>query len=275
MRLLFLLIFIKGRMSCLGPNYNPNPPREWSRFQNRCSGSTGLNTPIASLIPTPTYMKYQLATYAKGNVLQYKINSSNLTKQQRYAQIAKGMWVNRTTTWATQTDRYTNPNTRFLQQVNNTEINTNANDFITDNNNVKVINGLCPKTPAINNTPLPSQPAQSNPAPPPPVPPPPPPSSGDNNPDLPPAVPIPPNDVILIPDGGNLVCSIIQNPCTGEILDRTYTNDCYPTSDSDVPGPQTSLCWNDGLQTYYPRVRRTYGTSGNKWPQGAKFIFSS
>ena len=49
-------------MSCLGNDYNPNPTRVWSRFQNNCSATDSDN------------MKY------KANVLQYKQNSSNLTK---------------------------------------------------------------------------------------------------------------------------------------------------------------------------------------------------
>ena len=56
----------------------------------------------------------------KGNVLQYNANSSNLTKAQKYSKIAKGQWVNRNTTWATQSTRgYTNPNTKNLKRTGN------------------------------------------------------------------------------------------------------------------------------------------------------------
>ena len=57
-------------------SYNPIPPRVWSRVQNRCLFEQGLTTETRIL--------------AKGNVLQYKKNSSNLTKQQKYSQISKG-----------------------------------------------------------------------------------------------------------------------------------------------------------------------------------------
>jgi hypothetical protein len=54
----------------------------------------------------------------------------------------------------------------------------------------------------------------------------------------------------------------------------TQKNNCNPLSASDVPGPTTAaLCYNSALPTYYPKVKRTYGTAGDKWPQGAKLIF--
>ena len=101
-------------MSCFGPNYNPQPPREWYRFQNNCSTAAFSPINITTLLNpsnniSPAY-KYQLAVYKKGNILQYKKNSSDLTKKQRYAQIAKGMWTNRTKTWSSQSESVSNPN---------------------------------------------------------------------------------------------------------------------------------------------------------------------
>ena len=61
-------------MSCLGPTYNPQPPREWYRFSTPCTSLTSSVTPQTA---------YKLAMLAKGNVLQYKKNSSNITKNQR------------------------------------------------------------------------------------------------------------------------------------------------------------------------------------------------
>jgi hypothetical protein len=54
----------------------------------------------------------------KAKVLEYRANSSNLTTRQRYAQISKGSWTNRTTTWASQTETYTNPNILNLERGN-------------------------------------------------------------------------------------------------------------------------------------------------------------
>jgi hypothetical protein len=109
-------------MSCLGPGYNPNPQRVWSRVQNQCTYN--LDPPTAVFVPL-TGQTINLVDYPrgkqmllKGNILQYKKNSSNLTKQQRYSQIAKGLWTNRTKSWASQTQTSTNPNTSSLLRVN-------------------------------------------------------------------------------------------------------------------------------------------------------------
>ena len=78
-------------MSCYN-NYLPQPTRVWSRVQNTC---VQLSLSEAD----------KIAMLNKGNVLQYKANSSNLTKAQKYSKIAKGQWINRNTTWATQSTR--------------------------------------------------------------------------------------------------------------------------------------------------------------------------
>jgi len=90
-------------------NYLPIPPRAWTRVDNRCASDaqTGYDVLI----------QQRAAQLNKGNVLQYKKNSSNLTKSQRYSQIVKGHWTNRTKTWATQSETYTNPNTSNLKRV--------------------------------------------------------------------------------------------------------------------------------------------------------------
>lgn len=110
-------------MSCLSPNYNPNPTYIGHRVENRCQydieylnnlvyfPSLKINVPISDA-PQINQM------LAKGNILQYKKNSSNLTKNQKYSQIAKGNWINRTKTYATQSQTYTNPNTNYLKKVN-------------------------------------------------------------------------------------------------------------------------------------------------------------
>lgn len=97
-------------MSCIAPNYNPVPTRMWSRVQSSCS----------LVIPTTPITSTEVITLQMGkkaNVLQYKANSSNLTKQQQYSLIAQGKWTNRTKTWATQSVTYTHPNTNNLPKV--------------------------------------------------------------------------------------------------------------------------------------------------------------
>lgn len=105
-------------------NYLPIPPRLWSRVQSPCSLSIGVGNNFD--YATNDYKRQMLL---KGNILQYKKNSSDLTKNQRYALIAKGMWTNRTTTWATQSVSYTNPNTTSLKRVNFTIIDPSNNTF--------------------------------------------------------------------------------------------------------------------------------------------------
>ena len=115
-------------MSCLEPNYLPNPTHIGSRVENRCVYDTDfsdnevfipqlkISIPISSIQIVNDMLR-------KGNILQYKNNSSNLTKNQRYSKIARGKWTNRTKTWATQNQKYTNPNTKFLKRIN---VNTNT-----------------------------------------------------------------------------------------------------------------------------------------------------
>jgi hypothetical protein len=248
-------------MSCFNNCYLPKPPRAWSRVQNSCS----INTDGLSLLP----LGQKMEMLNKGNVLQYKANSSNLTKSQKYSKIAKGQWVNRNTTWATQSTRgYTNPNTTSLKRTENA-INI-AIDPITG-----AIIGpttepvTCPK-PIINvNEGLPPNEG----------------GGGETEPEIPPPVePTPESDVfppiisdtptepIVIQDGGNLICSIQENICTGETKRSLSQQLCHPTTDSDVPGQIQELCWNDGTQTWYPRQRYVMTNSANKWPTNAELL---
>ena len=93
-------------MSCLGVNYNPTITRTWSRNQGSCSSLTQNITGVIIYNDRQAQRKY--------DVLQYKNNSSNLSKQQVYSLMAKGQWTSRNTTWATQSQTYTNPNTNNL-----------------------------------------------------------------------------------------------------------------------------------------------------------------
>jgi hypothetical protein len=92
-------------MSCYDP-FSRNPPlnRQYSdgrsRRTNFCFNEEGAQE------------KY------KAKVLQYRNNSTNLTAKQRYALIATGNWTNRSTTWASQTENYTNPNVLRLDRGN-------------------------------------------------------------------------------------------------------------------------------------------------------------
>ena len=205
-------------------SYNPQPPRVWSRVQHACSTINDSNNGNNSLVysyfsnqyVSPTVYENEKQMLQKGNILQYKKNSSNLTKNQRYSKIAKGQWTNRTKSWATQSQTYSNPNTSSLLRVNYSRI------------------------------------------------------------------PVPSNAVLsldcsanFIKDGGNLICNTIADQCTDTVIKTTNNVRCYSTSDSDVPGPIQELCWNDRVQTWYPRQNLTMNNSANKWPQGYKGFISA
>ena len=277
-------------MSCLGQNYNPNPTRTWSRFENTCIFATGEGYNPNDLIYIPMLKRfvyayqldYELAVLQKGNILQYKKNSSNITKNQKYAQIARGYWTNRTTTWASQTESYTNPNTNMLIRSNYTNITIDG---------VPTLEPItrCPPVPTNSFAALPSQigfsgsnsgssaSASSSFVIPPPPPPPPLPdtinnnNNNNNNGVLPPRSDIIPTVVIpvlIIPDGGTLQCNSYQNICSGETYVKPNPRQCNPTSASDVPGPIKYLCYDDSLPTYYPRERRTYTSNNDHYNDG-------
>jgi len=249
------------------------PPRAWNRYDNRCASSTTnpfaatkqKYVPFVNRIVNPDDYLYQQAVLQKGNILQYRNNSSNLTKNQRYAQIAKGKWTNRTTTWASQSETVSIPNTKSLRRVNYTSFNitngqTNSTEAVT-----------CPTTPS--NPVFSTLPERSTEIPidvpilPPPI---------ENPVFSSPIIPVitepAPVKSVVIEDGGSLVCNISENPCTGEIYSVTQSKDCYPTSVSDVPGPEILLCWSDGYPITNPKTKLTYGTVGDKWPTNYKLL---
>jgi hypothetical protein len=260
-------------MSCFNSNcYLPQPPRAWSRVQNSCSlitstDNSGLvSDPYTGEIVPATVLAERIAMLNKGNILQYKINSSNITKAQKYSLIAKGKWVNRNTTWAIQsTNGYTNPNTTSLKRVGNINI---AIDPITG-----AIIGpttdppTCPK-PIIKKD-LPINNGGGSDIKDPDLPPPVPPSPTSDT--FPPIIPDTPITPIVIQDGGVLICSIQENICTGETTSTVSQKICNPTTDSDVPGPIQDLCWNDGTQTWYPRQRYVMTNSTDKWPTNSGY----
>lgn len=276
-------------MACFAFNGQPpRPPRVWSRVQGICS-----TLPVETIGPLEAGT---IAMLNKGNVLQYKNNSSNITKQQRYSQIAKGQWTNRNTTWASQSVTTTMPNTQGLRRVNYKTIYLDngapANQPITcPTLTLPSIPSALPKNPNINrsiqlnDTQLgiitPTCPVYVKPTGPPIYI-----NSGPSqqvpkkpvDPIIIPALPymnppVEPAPRVVIPDGGNLICNITENICTGEVLSVTQANDnCNPSSASDVPGPVMPLCYNDALPTYYPRQRYIMTNSGDKFPVGYKCL---
>lgn len=206
-------------MNCLGPGYNPKPPRVWSRVQNPCTynvdSQTSVYVPLTGKNVSVIEYQHEKQMLLKGNVLQHKKNSSGLTKQQRYSQISKGLWTNRTKSWATQSQTYTNPNTSSLQQINYevVQLSNSNNPFGCNDNYIKT--------------------------------------------------------------GGILLGNTIVNPCTNEVIKKTYNNPYNLTSGSDVPGPIQSLYWDGTVQTWYPRQNLTMNNSSDKWPTNYKGLVSA
>jgi hypothetical protein len=270
-------------MSCLGSQYSPKPTREWTRYENPCiyesfPNNSVVYVPLLKQYVSSEELSYELAVLKKGNILQYKKNSANITKSQRYAQIAKGSWTNRNTTWATQGVTYTNPNTTSLKRINYSDVVVNPSNNVTSSSTTYTVtsadgvfctpstsptqNGFVPTNNSSGDSNQPAMPPKNSELPTP------------NTPVIPSIVTPPPVTEVRIANGGNLICNISENICTGQIYKQTTSLNCNPLSASDVPGPSLSrFCYNSSLPTYYPRTKLTYGTSGNKWPTGAKLIF--
>jgi len=257
-------------MSCYKNNcYLPNPTREWSRVQNSCSLETTnsnnslVQVPYSKKVVPGSQIGYYLAMLNKGNVLQYRANSSNSTQAQKYSKIAQGKWVNRNTTWAVQSSSgYTNPNTTSLQRSGNF-INIAIDPITGQVLGPTTLPVTCP-TPLIPFNPYIPINGGGGSINEPPTPPPVQPTIDSNI--FPPIIPVTPIAPIVIQDGGTLVCSIQENICTGQIKSTLAQQLCNLTTDSDVPGPIQPLCWNDGNPTWYPRQRYVMTNSGNKWP---------
>ena len=216
-------------------NYNPKPPRVWSRVQNPCTFVNpegpyfSTYDPLTEKTVSLAQADYDTKMINKGNVLQYKGNSARLTKSQKYSQLARLAGPNRTKVFATQSETYTNPNTTAL-------LRQNYNTYSFPNEIVGAPNNI------------------SGPF-----------AYGITNPD----------DCSgnTIQDGGTLVCGTYANPCSGEIIKTSSTSStiCSPSSASNVPG-SSILCWNTKVQTWFPRQRYTMNNSTNKWPINYKFF---
>jgi hypothetical protein len=122
--------------------YNPQPTRFWSRVENSCVYQPPENLtnytvyiPLTQQYVSPLQAQYEEQMLQKGNILQYKKNCANLTKKQKYSQIAKGFGSSRKKCYATQTQTYTNPNTASLLRVNYKNI-PFPNEIVNSPNNI-------------------------------------------------------------------------------------------------------------------------------------------
>jgi hypothetical protein len=120
-------------------NYLPVPERVWPRVQSSCTVSNNNNNkvflPLTKETVTQAEADYAKKILYKGNILQYRANSSFLTKNQKYSQLSKCMGPNRTKVFATQSQTYSNPNTHNLLRVNYYKL-PFPNDIVGKPNNI-------------------------------------------------------------------------------------------------------------------------------------------
>lgn len=253
-----------------------SPIREWSRVQNRCfidpdNTDKLVKIPLLNKTVPVEQAGYWLAMLNKGNILQYKNNSSSLTKKERYSKIAKGQWVNRNTTWATQnTKGYTNPNTTMLARsgnVVNIAISQTTGTIIGETTAPVTCGSIMNK---YNFMLPPSGSSQSAGVDNPTILPEPIPASAEIT--VPYITPGPPPQPIVVQDSGVLLCNEREFICTGKKIKNPATMPYHLTSDSDVPGPIEALYWNDGITPWYPKQRYIMTNSDNKWPESSSSI---
>lgn len=91
----------------------PDPPRVWTRATTSCPDIDGIGAN-----EQPTSNGYNLSEKRKAVIFQYKNNNINMSSKQLYSRLARGIGRQRGSTFATQSDSYTNANTRNLQNVN-------------------------------------------------------------------------------------------------------------------------------------------------------------
>jgi hypothetical protein len=220
-------------------NYNPQPPRVWTRVQGDCSTNQSnivndiVYIPLTDQYVTPLEAQFEAQMFKKGNILQYKKNSSNFTKNQRYSRISNiGI---RGKTYATQSITYSNPNTSGLLRVNSINIPPNTivgqpnNESGPFQNNVRNPFG-CSSTSV---------------------------QSGGN--------------LICNTLANPCTNQIIK---TYRIVNCTSITASDVPGFSN-PSVTKGLCWDPRINTWYPKQRLTMSNSGNKWPTNYKALVSA
>lgn len=247
-----------SKKACLAKNYLPVPPRDWTRANSL--SFYYLNNYRDDLIYIPRLDKYVTPSeagiiskmFVKGNVLQYPANRTFLTKQVKFSKIVRGLWNQRKKSWASQSSGVTNPNVSQLYRANS-EVNPN-------NENGEIRFSECVKRKR-DETSFPTGTKVSD---------------GINFPNIPNPLPQPTSTDVFpifkepvelnfsIINGGNLVACSSENLCSGAVKRQVKNIGCYPTSDSDVPGPIINLCYPNNIELTLPHPTRKY-TQANRW----------
>ena len=110
-------------------NYLQSSPRLWSRVQNSITFQlpgtdyTQSYIPLINKTVSSQDANYYDKLLYKGNVLQYKANSFQISKKHHYSRLARGFG---TKTFATQSQTYSNPNNRSLLRINSSQMSNNT-----------------------------------------------------------------------------------------------------------------------------------------------------
>ena len=219
-------------------SYNPIPPRVWSRVENPC----------VFLVPGSTYQEAyipltgQVVSQAQADYQEKLIYKGNILQYKgNSARFTKSQKYS-------QLARMTGPNrTKVFATQSQTYSNPNTTGLLRVGYSTYPFPNQIPGAPNNISGPF---------------------AYGIQN----------PNDCSgnLIQDGGTLVCGTFANQCSGEII-KSGVNPatiCYPASASNVPGPSL-LCWNNKVQTWFPRQRYFMNNSTNEWPNNYKGFTSA
>ena len=101
------LVFLKENGCDTGPG--PYPTRLWTRGTGQCLDLEDVTMPDGSQMTFD-----DLSEKRKATIFQYKKNNAGFSKKQVYSRLARGIGKQRGASFATQSDTYTNPNTRGL-----------------------------------------------------------------------------------------------------------------------------------------------------------------
>jgi hypothetical protein len=219
--------------------YEAYKRREQEKQRNTNIDITGraMACNMEDIIFPTTFEEYKnsIQMKKKGNVLQYKKNQTPLSQTQIYSKKVKNLWTNRKKSWASQSDQYTFPNTSSLLRVGTTLVHSSSSCAIVSNSTSPILEipSYAYTTPPVDSENIPDTIG---------------PITNENQ--EPVTQPINPPPSCTYVDNGVLICTKVVDPLTGEVILNTYTQKCYPTSDSDVPGIGV-LCWTEGEQTSF------------------------
>jgi hypothetical protein len=219
-------------------SYNPIPTRVWSRVQNQCTYIEPNSTYQQSYIP----LTGQIVSQAQADYEMKQIYKGNILQyKDNSARFTKSQKYS-------QLARMAGPNrTKVFATQSQTYTNPNTTSLLRVGYNTYTFPNQIVGAP--NNISGPFSYGIVNPN-----------DCSDNS----------------IQDGGTLVCGTYANPCSGEIYieGSTTSTICNPASASNVPG-NTILCWNNKVQTWFPRQRYFMNNSTDKWPNNYKGFVSA